>query len=154
MTTKKTNTRFHIDFANKKIVGFEASFKKAGKGFGPEFEELARLIALQPNYDFEVKVPEMRSDKPKRTYKGLNIPFIRDFLTANDDLITLKQVDDVIAFAKANKEHSYPLVKRVFLRTYDCFDYADAKQLVAEYRAEQKLAKANAMAEKISATAA
>ncbi len=148
---KNSSVRFHINFAAKAIVGSKASFDKAGKGFGPIYEELARLMAKHPDYGFEVKVPEKRSAKPKQTYKGMDIAFIRDFLTANDDASTLKVVDDVIAYAKANKEHSYPLVKRVFLRTYDCFDYAEAKALVKEYRDNLMLAAADEMAAKIAA---
>ena len=151
MSNNSSTVRFHINFADKAIVGSKASFDKAGKGFGPIYEELARLMAKHPDYGFVVKVPEKRSAKPKQTYKGMDIAFIRDFLTANDDASTLKVVDDVIAYAKANKEHSYPLVKRVFLRTYDCLDYAEAKRLVADYRAEMKAAAGKALRAEIAA---
>ncbi len=154
MSTTTNANRLHIDFAAKRIVGSKASFDKAGKGLGPIYDELARLMKLHPDFGFEVRQSQQRSAKPKQTYKGLDIDFIRDFLAANEDEATLKVVDDVITFAKQTKAHSYPLVKRVFFEVYDCFDYADAKQKVADYRAAVMLAKAEAMAAKIAAVKA
>ena len=43
-TTEKTTVRFTIDFFEKEIIGTKASFNKAGKGCGPEYEELAEKI--------------------------------------------------------------------------------------------------------------
>lgn len=131
--------RFTIDFTTKSIVGSKASFAKAGRGISPIYEELMALIANHPDYSFVAKEPKKRSSKPRQTYKGMDIAFIRDFLAAVGDTKTLKTVNDVIAFAEAMKKHSYPLVKRVLFDAYDEFDYASAKKIVNHYRHSQML---------------
>ncbi len=142
--TNTASVRFTFNFVAKTIVGTKASFDKASKGVGPIYEELAHKMAQHPDFTIEVKEPA----KDKRTYAGMDIDFMRDFLTANNDSITLKTLNDVIAFAKSAGKSVYPLAKRVFFETYDCFDFADAKRIVDEYRYQQtkKLADAHALA--------
>ena len=148
---KKTNdVRFSYDFIAKTIIGTKASFDKASKGFGPVYEELADKMAKQPTFKCVVKAPKQPA-KVKQTYKGMDIPFMVDFLTAMEDYITLKTLNDTIAYAKKNKESKYPLAKRVFFDTYDSFDFVDAKRIVDEYRHQQTLEKANAMAAALEA---
>lgn len=144
MTNNTTSVRFTLNFAAKTIVGTKASFNKASKGFGPVYEELAHKMAQHPDFTIEVKKPA----KGKQTYAGMDIDFMRDFLTANDDSITLKTLNDVIAFAKSAGKSVYPLAKRVLFEAYDCFDYADAKRIVDEYRYQRtkELADAQALA--------
>ena len=146
-TTTSNAPRFILNFANKTIVGSKASFAKAGKGFGPVYDELVALMAKHPNFGIEEKAPK-QPPKTKQSYKGMDIPFMRDFLVANNDSTTLKTLNDAIAFAKSAGMSIYPLAKRVFFDTYDCFDYANAKQVVAEYRHQMTLARADEMATK------
>lgn len=153
ITTMKTSTvsvRFHYDFAAKTIWGTKASFDKASKGFGPVYDELAEKMAKHPTFTCVVKAPKQPT-KAKQTYKGMDIPFMVDFLTATDDNITLKTLNDVIDYAEKMGKSKYPLAKRVFFDTYDCFDYVDAKRIVDEYRHQQTLEKANAMAAALEA---
>lgn len=51
-TTTSTNSavRFTIDFFKQTITGTKASFAKAGKGFGPEYEELTAKMAAHPTF--------------------------------------------------------------------------------------------------------
>lgn len=148
---KKTNdVRFSYDFVAKTIIGTKASFDKASKGFGPVYEELADKMAKQPTFTCVVKAPKQPT-KAKQTYKGMDIPFMVDFLTATDDNITLKTLNDVIDYAEKMGKSKYPLAKRVFFDTNDCFDYVDAKRIVDEYRHQQTLEKANAMAAALEA---
>ena len=149
MTNTATSVRFTLNFANKTIVGTQASFKKAGKATGPVYEELMALIEKHPQFGFEVKKSK-ESSKPKQAYKGMDIPFILDFLTANEDAITLNAVNEIIDFADKTGASKYPLVKRVFFETYDCFDFTDAKELVSKYRYQQKRKQASEMAAKIA----
>ena len=144
ITTMKTSTvsvRFHYDFAAKTIWGTKASFDKASKGFGPVYEELAEKMAKQPTFKCVVKAPA-KPAKPKKTYKGMDISFMLDFLTATEDYITLNTLNDVIAYAKAMGKSKYPLAKRVFFDTYSEFDYADAKAVVDDFRHKRMLEKA------------
>lgn len=153
MTNNSSSVRFSLIFANKTIVGSKASFDKAGKGFGPVYDELVALMAKHPDFACVVKEPK-KPAKPKQTYAGMDIAFMRDFLTANDDSITLKKLNDVIAFAKSAGKSIYPLAKRVFFDTYDCFNYVEAKRVVDEYRHQQTLMKADERAAKIAVLAA
>ena len=130
--------RFTLDFANKAIVGSKASYDKAGKGSGEIYKELVSLMVKHPDFVCVVKEPK-KPAKPKQTYKGMDIPFILDYLAAVKDAKTLKTVNDVIAFADAMKKHSYPLVKRVLFDAYEEFDYTSAKKIVNHYRHSQML---------------
>lgn len=141
-----TKARFYLDFGNRKIVGSKASFAKASKGSGDIYNQLAALIENHPTFTFEVKEPE-KPAKRRQTYKGMDYSFILDYLSAVEDTTTLKTVNDVIAFAKAMKKHSYPYVKRVLFDAYPKFDYSSAKKIVNNYRHKQMMIKANKRAE-------
>ena len=143
MSNKSSSVRFTLNFANNTIVGTKASFDKAGKGYGPIYEELAEKLAKHPTFTCVVKVPKQPA-KPKRTYKGMDIPFIVDFLTAIGDSSTLQMVNDVVAFADKQNASKYPSVKRVLFDEYPNFDYADAKHKVSDYRHKRMLEDAKA----------
>ncbi|MBO5627730.1 MAG: hypothetical protein J5965_01450 [Aeriscardovia sp.] len=153
MTNNNSSVRFTYDFVNKTIVGTKASFDKASKGFGPVYEELADKMAKHPDYNVVVKEPK-KPAKTKQTYKGMNISFMVDFLTATNDTITLKMVNDVITYAEAMGKSKYPLAKRVFFDTYDCFDYDDAKIVVDNYRHQRILENAGRLVQAIEASMA
>ena len=152
MTTNSSSVRFTLNFVAKTIVGTKASFTKAGKGFGPAYDELVALMAKHPDFECDVKEPKQPA-KPKQSYKGMDIAFMRDFLTANDDSTTLKTLNDVVAFAKSAGKSIYPLAKRVFFETYDSFDFVDAKRIVDDYRYQQTRKQADEMATKIASLA-
>ena len=63
MKTNRT-ARFVIDFVKKTITGSEASFKKASKGFGPEYEELTEKITKHPEFKLIV-IEAKKSTKAK-----------------------------------------------------------------------------------------
>ena len=130
--------RFVLNFANKSIIGSKASYDKAGKGAGNIYNELVALMEKHPDFVCVVKEAK-KSAKPKQTYKGMDIDFIRDFLAAVGDTKTLKTVNDVIAFAEAMKKHTYPPVKRVLFAAYPELDYSSAKKIVSHYRHSQML---------------
>ena len=147
-----SNVRFTYNFDAKTIVGTKSSFDKASKGFGPVYDELVALMAKHPDFECDVKEPKQPA-KPKQSYKGMDIAFMRDFLTANDDSTTLKTLNDVVAFAKSAGKSIYPLAKRVFFETYDSFDFVDAKRIVDDYRYQQTRKQADEMVTKIASLA-
>ena len=153
-TMKKNTVRFTLNFVNQTIVGTKASFDKAGKGTGDVYEELVALIEKHPTFGFEVKKQEPRSAKPKQTYKGMDVPFILDYLTAIDDTNTLAKVNNVIAFAKKDKLSLYPLVKCELFEAHKDFDYNDAKEKVSAYRHKMIVEKATEEAAKKTASTA
>ena len=140
-TSKKASVRFTLNIPSRKIVGSKASFDKAGKGQGPIYDELARLMALHPDFGFEVKVPVKRSAKPKQTYKGMDLPFMLDFASAVNDAAFHSKMELVVKFAKNAGKKVYPIAKRLFLDHYaqwngKPFDYAVACEIVKNYRFE------------------
>ena len=145
MATSTVSVRFTLNFANKTIVGTKASFDKAGKGYGPVYEELADKLARHPDFVCVLKEPK-KPAKPKQTYKGMDVPFIRDYLAARNDESTLNTLDAVLAFAEKNDESKYPLAKRVLFEAYKCFDYVEAKRIVNEYRYQRMLDSADTLA--------
>ena len=146
--TNTTSVRFTFDFAAKKIVGTKARFDKASKGYGPIYEELAAKMAMHPTFSVEIKQPK-KPAKEKQTYKGMNIAFMLDFLTAIDDYVTLKALNEVVDYAEKMGMSKYPLAKRVFFDTYDSFDYDDAKRTVDDYRHQLTMKNAAALAQAI-----
>ncbi len=145
MTNNSSSVRFTLCFADKTIVGTKASFAKASKGFGPVYDELVALMAKHPTYRCVEKAPK-KPAKPKRTYEGMDITFIKDFFHAigmEDDAAAL---DKALAYAEANRISKYPLAKRMLFDVCPDFDYASAKEEVAEYRYQLALAKGAAKA--------
>ena len=125
--------RFTLDFANKAIIGSKTGFDKAGKGKGDAYEKLVSLMEKHPDFVCVVREPK-KPAKPKQTYKGMDIPFILDYLAAIGDNKTFKRMNDVMDYAKENKLPSYPLVKYELFAAYKEFNYNDAKEKVAVYR--------------------
>lgn len=150
MSNRTTSVRFTLNFPGKTIVGTQASFDMAGKGTGAVYNELIALMAKHPDFGFEVKKTKQPT-KTKQTYKGMDIPFIRDFLLATGDTATLKIIDDTIAFAKKEGISAYPHAKHKFFEVYEHFDYAVAKKRVKAYRNRQLDAKVAEYAAKMEA---
>ena len=134
-----SSVRFTLNFAANKIVGTKASFDKASKGFGPVYDELAALMAKHPTYGIEVKAPKQPA-KAKRTYEGMDIAFIMDFFHAIDMEEAAAKLEKALAYAEINRISKYPLAKRMLFDVCPDFDYATAKQEVAEYRYQRALA--------------
>ena len=78
-STSKSAVRFTLNFFEKTITGTKASFNKANKGFGPEYEELTSKMAAHPDFTLEVKEQKTKTTKAKRTYTGLNYKFMEEF---------------------------------------------------------------------------
>ena len=69
MNTTKSNVRFTINFFEQTITGTKASFSKAGKGFGPEYEELTSKMAAHPGFakiellnEYEAMIEELKTE--------------------------------------------------------------------------------------------
>ena len=141
-----TNVRFTLNFTNNTIVGSKASFKKAGKGFGPMYDELTALMAKHPDFEVEVK-EQKKSDKPKQTYKGMDVKFMLDYASAVGEARFRTDMEAVRDFTKKSDGSVYPIIKRMFLEHYAPeenrrFAYAMAKTIVSEYRYKGIITKA------------
>jgi len=145
MKTNSTNSvRFTVDFIGKKIVGTKASFDKASKGFGPIYEELAEKIAKHPNFGLKVKEQKKHTTKAKRTYNGMDFPFMEAYIETypNAEQI-MAEYESVKAMAKKTCMSVYPFTKNWFLGEFDPdsegFDMDEAKKRIASYRMEKAI---------------
>ena len=75
IAASNSNVRFTLDFFKKTITGTKASFNKANKGFGPEYEELTAKMAAHPDFELRVKEQKTKTTKAKRTYEGIHWTF-------------------------------------------------------------------------------
>ena len=160
MNTTTSSVRFTLDFFKKTITGTKASFNKANKGFGPEYEELTSKMAAHPDFTLEVKEQKHKTTKSKRTYDGLDFTFMEDFIS------TLTNAKEMMAEYKAVKKmaddcgtKAYPLTKKWFLGKFgtedEGFDMAAAKERITTFRlAQAEMKAAAALAVLTAATAA
>ena len=133
--------RFTLNFADKTIVGTKTSFDKAGKGYGPVYEELVALMAKHPTFGIEI-AEHTKPAKSKQTYKGMTVDFMLDYASAtkhdafHDEMERVKNYHSdggTIEFSV------YPVIKRMFFEHFvpgehECFAYEKAKAIVRKYR--------------------
>ena len=147
-TNEKITVRFTIDFFDQKIIGTKASFNKAAKGFDSEYEELAAKMAAHPNFELVVKEQKHKSIKAKRTYEGLDFPFMEAYiLTQSDSNALMAEYKSVKAMAKSCGSNVYALTKKWFLETFatedEPFDMAEAREAINAYRIQKAVEKAS-----------
>ena len=152
-TSSKSAVRFTIDFFKKSITGTKASFDKAGKGFGPEYEELTAKMAAHPDFKLEVKEQKSKTTKSKRTYEGMDYKFMEDYIATFEDASMVKEYEAVKQMAEDCGTKAYPLTKKWFLGKFSDmeggFDMDAAKKDIADFRiaqAEKKVAESMAAA--------
>ena len=154
-SSSKSAVRFTLNFFDKTITGTKASFNKANKGFGPEYEELTSKMAAHPDFTLVVKEQKTKSTKAKKTYDGLDFKFMEDYISTLDNAVALmKKYEAVKQMAKDCDTKVYPLTKKWFLGEFSDmeggFDMEAAKKDIANYR----IAKAQAsILEVVSAAA-
>ena len=134
MSNTTTSVRFTIDFTNKAIIGTAASYKKAGKGYGPEYEELAAKIERHPTFELKVKEQKSRSTKEKNTYDGLTLDFMKTYIGIKENSDALMAEYDEVVKKAIEAGSKYPLTKKWFVATFKGFTMEKAKKEIAEYR--------------------
>ena len=140
MTNSKT-VRFTINFVEKTITGTKASFTKAGKGYGAEYDELADKIAKHPHFELIVKESQTKSTKAKTTYNGLNFEFMEEYIsiqTNAEDIMRRYEAAKKMANDRGTKV--YPFTKMWFLKEFENFNIEEAKEEIIAAR----MAKINA----------
>lgn len=149
MNNKRKNF-FTVNFFERTISGTKASFDKASKGNGPAYEELTALIAKHPDFELVVKEPKKHTTKAKRTYYGLDFPFMEAYIE------TRKNAEQLMAEYKSVKAKAeewgmsvYPFTKKWFLGKFDpdCegFDMEKAKEEISNYRMEKAVMSATSV---------
>lgn len=138
-TNEKITVRFTINFFDQTITGTKASFNKASKGSGSEYEELAAKMAAHPEFKLIIKEQKHKSTKAKRTYDGLDFPFMEAYILTQSDSDTLMaEYKSVKAMAKSCGSNVYALTKKWFLGTFATeekpFDMDEAREAINAYR--------------------
>ena len=130
--------RFTLDFVNKTIVGTKASFDKAGKGFGAEYEELSAKMTMHPDFSLKFKEQKKQTTRAKRTYEGLDFSFMERYISTEPKAEVLrKEYDAVRAEAKEKTGKEYPLTKKWFLGKFsdenNPFEMEKAKEKISSH---------------------
>lgn len=142
-TTTSTNStvRFTIDFFKQTIIGTKASFAKAGKGFGPEYEELTAKMATHPTFTLTVKEQKHKATCAKKTYEGMDFKFMEDYIATFEDATLAHEYESVKEMAKKCGTKAYPLTKKWFLGRFSKmeggFDMDAARKDIANFRIAQ-----------------
>ena len=154
VASSKSAVRFTLNFFDKTITGTKASFNKANKGFGPEYEELTSKMAAHPDFTLVVKEQKTKTTKAKRTYEGMDYKFMEDYIATFEDASLMKKYEAVKKMADDCGTKAYPLTKKWFLGKFSDmeggFNMDEAKKDIADFR----IAKAQAsILEVVSAVA-
>ena len=142
-TTTSTNSavRFTIDFFKQTIIGTKASFAKAGKGFGPEYEELTVKMAAHPTFTLTVREQKHKATRAKKTYEGMDFKFMEDYIATFEDATLAHEYESVKEMAKKCGTKAYPLTKKWFLGRFSKmeggFDMDAARKDIANFRIAQ-----------------
>lgn len=136
---------FTVNFITKEITGSERAFNRAGRGFEAELNELTTLMAKHEG--FELVKSEV--NKKKTTYKGLDIDFMREYISLND-------ADRLPEFEAIAEKFKFPTVKKWFLETYktagETFKVNVEMKKIRKSKTDRKIAEARKSAKvKISA---
>ena len=136
------NAIFTYNFVNKTIVGTQSAINRANKGIEPEYSMLTSMLNAQPN--FIVAVKQIKKNQDKKTFHGLSIQRMKDYITTLDDSDRkIAEFNAILKVAEA-KGAKYPLAKKWFLKTYPEFKTNEIEASeTAKKKAEEEL---NAMA--------
>lgn len=138
MNTTKNAARFTLNFFDKTITGTKASFNKANKGFGPEYEELTAKMAAHLDFELRVKEQKVKTTKSKRTYEGMDFKFMEDYIATFEDATLAHEYESVKEMAKKCGTKAYPLTKKWFLGRFSKmeggFDMDAARKDIANFR--------------------
>lgn len=138
-TTSKKHA-FTYDHVNKKIVGTDINFQKAGiPGSDLEAELNARMEA-RPTYGFTVIPTEKKPEK--KTYAGLTMEVMEAYLAIYEGELA-EEMRVQFAKMKAQKEQkkmTYPTIKSWFIDLFPHFNVNKAKTAIKASNLEKKKA--------------
>ena len=121
---------FTFDHFNKKIVGTEQNFKKAGIPDSIQYIALMESIRRHPNYELSAVAPKVK----KQTYAGLTTDLMREYVEIKG---TPEQKEELEALIEKNE--AYPTIKSWFLDYFKCgFTVEKAKNIVAYHKLSAK----------------
>ena len=128
--TNSKKFAFTYDHVNKKIVGTDINFQKAGIPGSALEAELTARMEERPSYTFAIIETEKKP--AKQTYKGLTKELMQEYIKiqqdkAVDDL--LAQLDNMVAEKKA-----FPTIKSWFLDEFKGFSVSKAQREIQNHK--------------------
>ena len=122
-----TSAYFTYDHINKRIVGTDINFSKAGIDDSVQYKALMAAMARHPDYSlFPITTPK----KEKQTYKGLTLPLMESYLAIYEGELA-DEARSKFAEMKAkhkNKELAFGPIKSWFLDLFPGFNVEKAKR--------------------------
>ncbi|MBQ3258438.1 MAG: hypothetical protein IJA67_13685 [Oscillospiraceae bacterium] len=126
------------DWQSNTLVVPESFYKKAQIYGSPEFYTMKNMIAENEGCKVAVQ------PSTKKTYKGLTLPLIREYIEIKDERETLKaEMNAVKEKALEGKENitekmadklAYPLIKKWFLKKFADFSVSRAQKEISDYK--------------------
>lgn len=114
---------FAVNFAENTIIASKTTLKKASVPNSPEYKELMKLMKKHPTLTIAEK--DIKKAEGKKTYKGLNDDFIKQYISIQTNAADLKA-----QYEKAAKMGKFPLVRKWFLNAFENFDMDAAKEAI------------------------
>ena len=140
IATTSKKFAFTYDHVNKKIVGTDINFQKAGIPGSDLEAELNALMEARPSYSL---YPTPTEKKPaKKTYAGLTMEVMEAYLAIYEgELAAEMRVEFAKMKAKkAAKKMSYPTIKSWFVELFPQFNVNKAKAAIKANNLEKKKA--------------
>ena len=130
IATTSKKFAFTFDHINKKIVGKDVDFQKAGIPGSALEEELNTRMAERPSYTFHVIETEKKP--AKKTYAGLTRELMKEYINIQAEekkADLMAQIDKMIADKMA-----YPTIKSWFLDVFKDFSVSKAQREIKNHK--------------------
>ena len=127
---------FTFDHVNKKIVGKDIDFQKAGIPGSALEKELNARMEARPSYGFTVIPTEKKP--AKKTYAGLTMEVMEAYLAIYEGELAV-EMRAKFAEMKGKKE-KYPVIKSWFIDLFPQFNVNKAKAAIKANNLEKKKA--------------
>lgn len=138
-TISKKN--YSYDLLNNTLTITESFYKKSKVYGSPEFNKLRELLTENSGCKVEI------TPDTKKTYKGLTLALIREYIEIKDERETLRaEMSAVKKEALVGKENvsekmadklAFPLIKKWFLKKFVDFSVSRAEKEISDYKIEQ-----------------
>ena len=127
---------FTFDHVNKKIVGTDINFQKAGIPNSKEEQYLLACIAKQPTYTYHVIETEKKP--AKQSYAGLTMELLESYLAIYKGELAEEMRAEFakMKVEKENKEITFPTIKSWFLDLFPRFNVNKAKAVIKASKLE------------------
>jgi len=129
------------DWQSNTLVVPESFYKKALVYGSPEFHTMKKMVEENKGCNISIQ------PSTKKTYKGLTLPLIREYIKIQDNVKVLEtEMAEVKAKALEGKEITsekmadkiaFPLIKKWFLKKFKDFSVSRAQKEISEYKVKQ-----------------